>query len=256
VLHEPPWKVVREFPGPDGATLVHLHNISGGLLSGDQLAASIELGEGSEAQLTTTGSTRIYKCKEHGRPASQEFRATIKRGAILEYVPDSTIPYTGSRYKQRSTYELFDDAGLFAWEIIAPGRSGEKFSFDDLEIATEIRSAERLVALDRWRLQPRDHNLEHAIRMGRFAYHATLYVCRTGVPYGEWLHWEQVMSETMETIPATTQTWGVSALPRGGIVFRGLGTEGLHLADSLVLFWRRMKRELYGREPILPRKMF
>jgi urease accessory protein len=254
--HEPPWKVVREFPGDYGSTLVHLHNVSGGLLSGDQLAASIELGEACEAQITSTGSTRIYKSKEHGRPASQEFRATIERGAILEYLPDSIIPFAGSRYKQRSTYELFDDAGLFAWEIVAPGRSGEKFSFEDLQIETEIRSAATPVAFDCWRLQPRTHNLEHAIRMGPFTYHATLYICRTRLPRHEWLRWEQLMSEIIETIPATRQTWGVSALPKDGIVFRGLATEGLYLADSLVLFWRRMKRELYGREAVLPRKMF
>jgi urease accessory protein len=34
---EPPLKVVRAFELEDGAALVHLHNVSGGLLGGDRL---------------------------------------------------------------------------------------------------------------------------------------------------------------------------------------------------------------------------
>jgi hypothetical protein len=92
--------------------------------------------------------------------------------------------------------------------------------------------------------------------MGPFAYHATFYVCRTGLSQRDWVRWEEVMSELIQTTPSSKQTWGVSALSKDGIVFRGLATEGLYLADSLIRFWRRMKVELYGREPNLPRKMF
>ena len=246
---------MRGFPG-GGATLVHIHNVSGGLLSGDRLAASVDLEKDCEAQITTTGATRIYKAKEKGATAVQELRATLQKSAILEYLPDSVIPFSGSCYRQSSKFELSRDAALFAWELIAPGRSGEEFRFCDLQVETEIEASGTPLVFDCWRMQPHIRSVEQAIRMGSCAYHATFYVCRTGLSQRDWLGWEEVMSELIQTMPSTNQTWGVSALPKDGIVFRGLATEGLYLADSLIRFWRRMKVELYGREPNLPRKMF
>jgi urease accessory protein len=226
------------------------------VLSGDRLFASIDLERGCEAQITTTGATRIYRAKENGEGAVQELHATLQEDAILEYLPDSIIPFGRSRYKQSSRFQLHENAALFAWELVAPGRSGERFSFDDLQIQTEIWSAKSPVVVDCWRIQPRARGIEQAIRMGSFGYQATFYICRPGLPQREWLRWEQVMAELIQTIPSTKQTWGVSALAKDGIVFRGLATEGLYLADALIRFWRCMKVELYGREPNLPRKMF
>ena len=58
---DPPWKVVRAFRQPDGGVLVHLHNVSGGVLAGDRLALDVEVHAGAAAQITTTGATRLYR---------------------------------------------------------------------------------------------------------------------------------------------------------------------------------------------------
>src|SRR5271169_2160149 len=49
---EPPLKVVRAFAVEDGAALVHLHNVSGGLLGGDRLELAVNVGRGARAQVT------------------------------------------------------------------------------------------------------------------------------------------------------------------------------------------------------------
>ncbi|MGA2428146.1 MAG: hypothetical protein ABSH13_06560 [Candidatus Acidiferrum sp.] len=41
---EPPLKVVRAFAVEGGAALVHLHNVSGGLLGGDRLELAVNVG--------------------------------------------------------------------------------------------------------------------------------------------------------------------------------------------------------------------
>lgn len=58
---QPPWKVVRAFANGNGGSLVHLHNVSGGVLSGDRLILDIDAGPGSIVQVTTTGATRLYR---------------------------------------------------------------------------------------------------------------------------------------------------------------------------------------------------
>ena len=68
---DPPWKVVRAFPQEGGMVLVHLHNVSGGVLAGDRLGLKIEVAAGASAQITTTGATRLYRHRA-GAPDSQQ----------------------------------------------------------------------------------------------------------------------------------------------------------------------------------------
>ncbi len=49
---DPPWKVVRAF-----GNLVHLHNVSGGILAGDRL--SLQVDALAPLLITTTGATRL-----------------------------------------------------------------------------------------------------------------------------------------------------------------------------------------------------
>ncbi len=252
----PPWKVVREFASDSGSALLHLQNVSGGILAGDHLTALIELDARCQVQITTTGSTRIYKSRDDRPPALQELCFRLGPGAVLEYTPDSLIPFAGSRFAQRTTFELSVDSGLFAWEIVAPGRSGEAFALRELQIHTEIRASGGPIVSDFWHIEPELRRPDQVLQMGRFHYHATLYVCRIGISARHWLAWERAMAEAAGARCSPEEVWGVSALHSGGLAFRGLATEAVYLIDTLHVFWRAMKRELYSREPTLPRKMY
>lgn len=117
---EPPLRVVRAFEHDDGAALVHLHNVSGGLLSGDDLSLVAEVGPEARVQVTTAGATRIYRPRAGEGVARQSSEITVGEGALLEYVPDPMIPFAGARFSQRITIRLAPQAGLFWWEILAP----------------------------------------------------------------------------------------------------------------------------------------
>src|SRR5438046_7534614 len=56
-----PLAVARAFALDGGGALVHLHNLSGGVLGGDRLRLELEVGPGAWAQVTTTGATRVYR---------------------------------------------------------------------------------------------------------------------------------------------------------------------------------------------------
>ena len=74
VLHvreqTPPLKVIRAFD-VNGMALVHLHNVSGGVLSGDLLKLGATVGPESCVQLTTTSATRLYRSRPDFQAAQQ-----------------------------------------------------------------------------------------------------------------------------------------------------------------------------------------
>src|SRR5258708_39478074 len=61
VEQTPPLRVIRAFAIDNGAALVHLHNVSGGVLGGDQLHTDVMVAANARAQITTTSATRVYR---------------------------------------------------------------------------------------------------------------------------------------------------------------------------------------------------
>jgi urease accessory protein len=155
VRQDPPWRVVRSFRVSADSCLVHLHNLSGGVLSGDRLQLLVDIGENANVQLTSTGATRIYRTRP-GKPGAQSVtRMTVQKNALLEYIPDQIIPYQDSRFHQEITIDLdAHNAGLFCWETITPGRTaaGERFAFEKLELCTHFSCEDKLFSLDQFAL--------------------------------------------------------------------------------------------------------
>src|ERR1700744_1063075 len=74
---QPPWRVCRGFATPSGETLAHVHNVSGGILDSDSLSFQLEVGPHAQAQVTSTGATRIYRSRSAHSRASQRVQARI-----------------------------------------------------------------------------------------------------------------------------------------------------------------------------------
>ena len=153
---DPPWKVVRAFPNPAGESLVHLNNVSGGVFGGDHLSLQVKLGPDAAAQITTTGATRVYRPRENAADARLVNEIHLGKDALLEYLPDSVIPFRDARCEQRTDVYLEPGATLLWWEILAPGRvaSGESFAYASLRVNTCIWSQDRPVYIDRMHWDP------------------------------------------------------------------------------------------------------
>ncbi|MGH9690787.1 MAG: urease accessory protein UreD [Candidatus Acidiferrales bacterium] len=257
-LQEPPLRVVRAFDLEDGSALVHLHNVSGGLLGGDCLLLRVKAGRGASAQLTTTGATRIYRPRKDAPPTIQCHEIEVAEGALLEYVPDAIIPFAGARFSQRTTIHLTHRAGLFWWEILAPGREacGEIFEYERVEMITDVIAAGRYIAVERMRLEPKHRNAKSLARLGDYRYWATFYICLVGLDAGVWVTAEQQMRAVAKTIALPGETlWGISTLMADGLVVRCLARHGRDVHSGLHAIWRAAKLLLYGREAIPPRKV-
>jgi len=255
---QPPLRIVRPFPLSNGSVLVHLHNVSGGLLGGDHLLTSVNVGSGASVQLTTTGATRVYRCLEDREAALQVNRFTIATDGLLEYVPDAIIPFAKSRFRQETTVDIEMGGGLFWWEILAPGREarGEVFAYDSVELKTELKVPGRPISAENVRLQPANRDLRSTARLGPYRYWITFYIVRVGVEPNSWLAAEQKLREVVSRFAVSGEAlWGVSTLAAHGLVVRGLTRRGSGILASLRAVWNEAKLLLYGCEAIPPRKI-
>ena len=103
---------------------------SGGVLQGDTYRIDVSLDSNAQAHLTTQGATRVYRMEEGF--ATQQVDITVGSGCYLEYMPDQIIPFSGSRFYQKTSLRVHEDATVVYSEIISPGRaaSGERFEYD------------------------------------------------------------------------------------------------------------------------------
>ncbi len=255
---QPPLRIVRPFPLDDGSVLVHLHNVSGGLLGGDHLAMSVNVGAGASVQLTTTGATRVYRAKQDGAATLQINQIAIRQDGLLEYIPDAIIPFAKSRFRQETVFDLEKGAGLLWWEILAPGRSarGELFEYDFVELKTDLKAGGEIIAAENLGIEPKRREISSVARLGPYRYWTTFYIVRVGPEPRFWLAAEQRVREVIASFcRSSEELWGVSTLAVHGLVVRGLARNSVNILRNLRTIWSEAKLLVYGREAIPPRKV-
>ena len=253
-----PLKVVRAFHLEGGAALIHMHNLSGGVLAGDRLSVELDVGPGARAQITSTGATRLYRTHPNTAPAELTTHARAREGALLEYLPDPLIPFAGSRYRQHTVVSLENDAGLFWWETVAPGREAraELFSYHHLHLSFELRVGGIPVAIERGDLDPEARPLQSAARLGPYRYFSSFFICRAGTSATVLRALEKQLAEVAGQLSSPVIIWGLGRLPAHGLVVRALSRNGRDIAEGLVTFWRVAKLALYGEVAVIPRKIY
>ena len=164
-----------------GALLVQLVNPTAGFFDGDRLDLQVTAGKDCPMVLSTPGSSRVHRARG-AVPAVCRQRLAVESGAFLEWIPEPFIPQAGARYFQRTEIDLLENADLFFFEWIAPGRvaRGEVFAYESLRWELDLTVRGKLVARERFGLTPGDHSL--AALRDRFpaAHYVTAYVAGIG----------------------------------------------------------------------------
>jgi urease accessory protein len=256
---DPPWKVVRAFALPESGSLVHLNNVSGGVLAGDQLALDVEVQAGAAAQITTTGATRLYRHRAGAEDSEQRASFTVGDAALLEYLPDAVIPYAGSRHVQRTKFRLGRGSTLFWWEMLAPGRlaAGERFAFDRLRVQTEVYVGVHPVLREDYLLEPRHKELSATVRMFEYSHTASLCAIQEGRPPAFWRALEGRLNEiARERTRHGHAVWGVSMLTSDGVIVRGLSKSGCFIHETLIDFWGAARLAVTEMDALPPRKIY
>jgi urease accessory protein len=126
-------------PEPGRPMEAVLLNTSGGITGGDRLEFEVDLGEGTEAVVTTQAAERIYRS-----PAGPGFvfnRLTVANGATLDWLPQETILFDRSGLDRRLEVDLAGDATALLAETIVFGRGAMGETVRTLSLA------------DRWRVR-------------------------------------------------------------------------------------------------------
>jgi urease accessory protein len=121
--------------------------LGGGLVGGDVVDLSLELGRDTRAVLTTQASTKVYRSC---RPSRQTLSATIENDALLAVVPDPIVCFAHAHFTELQKFELGETANLVVVDWITSGRHavGERWAFRHYESRIEIQRAGRRILHD------------------------------------------------------------------------------------------------------------
>lgn len=148
--HEGPLAVQKSLY-PEGLAICHnfvLHPPAG-VAGGDELEIEVRALAEAHTVLSTPGAGKWYRSA--GDTATQALRFNVGPRAILEWLPQETILYSGAHALLRTHIDLDEGARYLGWEIICMGRpaSNERFENGWLRQHTEIHIDGRL----RWNEQ-------------------------------------------------------------------------------------------------------
>ena len=150
--HAGPVLVQRPFHPGDGACHVYVLHPPGGIARGDRIDVRVRADPGARALLTTPAATKVYRS---GERSVLTHRLEVRAGASLEWLPQETILYGGSRIGVRTEVRLDPAARFASWEIIALGRlaSGDGYASGEACFGTEVTvgGEPRLIERQRWR---------------------------------------------------------------------------------------------------------
>lgn len=129
-----------------------LVNTAGGIACGDRFELSVALEADASLVVSTTAAEKIYR--SDGPVSRIDNRLDLGTGARLDWLPQETILYDGSRLRRRFEADLATDARLLVVEIVAFGRTarGERLAEGLFEDVWRIRRGGRLIYADSLRL--------------------------------------------------------------------------------------------------------
>ncbi len=133
-----------------------LINTAGGITGGDHLQWGAQLGSGGRMVLTTQACERSYRST--GDTARVETSLEVGAGSHLDWLPQETILFAGSKLDRRLHIDLAEGATLTAIEAVLLGRDamGEDARDAMLSDNWRIRRNGRLIHAEATRITGRD----------------------------------------------------------------------------------------------------
>ncbi|MDQ0200511.1 urease accessory protein UreD [Neobacillus ginsengisoli] len=230
-----------------GEAYLYVMNPGGGYLEGDSYKMEIHLEKGAEAVVTTQSSTKIYKTRD--LPAFQEMEIFLKKGSILEYLPDPIIAYQKARFKQRTVIRMEHGASLIFADILTPGWApdGTLFRYDLLQSKLEIYQEDQLIVFDHIKIEP-DQDITGIGYMEGYTHFGTMLVIdyRVDRLFLEELH------EIFHSLSGLR--FGLSKLSVPGFALRVLGNTTQEVEKLMNLCHESIRGKLFEKEQVFLRK--
>jgi urease accessory protein len=246
--HEGPFCIQRPFFPGDGACHAYLLHPPGGLAGGDELALDAISASHARVLLTTPAATKFYR--SDGAPSRQRQRLRIASGAALEWLPQESILFGGSRAIIDTAIELERGARFVGWEQISLGRplSGDHYATGTLEQRTHVSLDGAPLLIDTLRLRAGDRQLRAEWGLAGFGVCGALHVfpadARLLVPIREHLG---------AVTPSRSELRAAATLLGELLVVRVLARSPERTRTLLEQLWALIRDPVLGHEPVAPR---
>lgn len=234
----------------DGASYLMLLNPTGGVLGSDHLITEIAQEAGTHVCLTTPSTTRIYRTAE--KPAILETVIRVGEGATLEYFPDHIIPHAGSALRQSLRIEMARGSRAIILDSMASGRvaHGERWSFTEMDLRTEVYASGRPAYVNRTRIAPGTNRPDRPGWMEDFDYMSCMGLFADG-----FMRWKEVCAALNEELKSAPNVHGGATLvSRGGCVARFLARSASDMTLTNKKLWDVARGQFAGLPPLDHRK--
>jgi urease accessory protein len=193
---------------------------SGGILQGDRYRMDITLMNNAYAHITTQGATRIYRMEKNY--ATQIVNVVVEDRCYFEFIPDQVIPYRDSRFYQKVSLNVHDNATMVYAEMIVPGRvaSGESFEYDICYMKALAKNQNNMLRfIDVAVLEPKKRSLNTLGILDNFSVIGNMYIL-TKTKYVT----ELITDINLVLQKFTNISGGATILPHdSGVIIRILG---------------------------------
>ncbi|MYL23475.1 urease accessory protein UreD [Halomonas alkaliantarctica] len=246
--HYGPLRVQRPFypEGHDGACHVYLLHPPGGLVSGDALTIGAHVEPNAHALLTTPAANKLYKTDSQGVAWEQKTHLNVADGGTLEWLPQETLAFDGSKGEQRTTIDLHGSARCLGWEVVALGRPASKLPYLSGRIEQRFRLTRdgQPLWLERQPLDPTHPRFAGHWGQGGATVQATLWA--VGLEDDV-----EAVNALREMIPADP-CWAVT-VRHGVLLLRYLGNARNDAWALCEQAWRVLRPRWIAREAHAPR---
>ncbi|GGU97793.1 urease accessory protein UreD [Actinomadura cremea] len=213
----------------------------GGILQGDRYSIELDCGPGASVHFTTQTATRIYRM-EHDY-ATQVVELRVAEDGYVEYLPETTIPFAGSRFYQHTSVTADPGATVVLGEKLMAGRlaRGERHAYTAYCTDLEVRAPDgRTLCADPLRLVPSENPPTGPAVMDDFGLTASLYVLTARA--------QEVADVMHATLAATGLRGGASVLPGDcGAWARMLGDRSPEVEAAYDRTCEAVRAQLRGR---------
>ena len=226
-------------------------NPSGGLVAGDRLSVQSWIGADCRVLLTTPSATRVYRSL--GAPAVQTTDIEVGPDAVLEWLPDTVIPYAGSYFQQSLTVRLAAGSTLILWDAYASGRvaRGERWRFGHFRNEIRITASGGREILERFQIMPEETPPDSPSLGEAWDYFASLYAVSDRLKNFQSLL--NSLASVVEGRPGRVYG-GVSETAAPGVVVRLAARSAADLSAAQQDLWKAARLSLLGSPPPFLRK--
>lgn len=222
-------------------------SVGGGVLQGDRYTIDVTVEADACAHVGSQGANRIHRMDANY--ASQHQTLSAASGAYLEFLPDFTIPYRGSRFSNHTDIVVAEDATVLYGEMLMSGRKhhhvDERFGFDLLSMSVDVsRPDGKQIFAEKVLIEKDDLTVGFPAVMRGFDAFASI-LCLTPPDVAARIEARFEPSWDSEKPRAIC---GVSRLPNAaGLMLRVVGIESYDVRAEVRRFWCIVREEARSR---------